>query len=118
MSGLKYRSAATRRSSAAVRQKGARRHDVPGERDEHQNRWKPSVRQMQQPRMHMARTAGPGARTYAVSSRFAVSGMPSHASAARKNAAPVMANATPKPCVPAIEPTTKGATALAMRPTL
>jgi hypothetical protein len=47
-----------------------------------------------------------------------VSGIPTHAIAANMNAAPVMVKAMPNPRVPAIEPTMKGAAALAMRPTL
>lgn len=44
--------------------------------------------------------------------------MPTHAIAASKNAAPATPNAAPKPRAAASEPTTYGATALAIRPVL
>ena len=58
------------------------------------------------------------ADTRQVSSRLRVSGIQIHISAASRNAAPVMVNATPKPRVAATEPIEYGAAALAMRPKL
>ena len=49
---------------------------------------------------------------------FPVAGIPVHMSAAPRKAAPVTAKAAPNPLVPTIDPTTNGAAALAMRPTL